>query len=418
MKSASSGAVITALVTLGAACADDEAGSVPAATVSVDTIGDTVVVTTRGAGEWAAGRTLEPSVSIGTLEGPPETVFGDVAAIAAGPDGSVYVLDRQAAEIRVFDRDGTYLRAVGRRGQGPGEIARPSAIAVSENGRVAARDFSNGRLQVWSADGSETWEWPVVSSSGDSGAGLWIDQRGVAWVHTPGAPDPAVRPTPRVIVRVDSTGAVIDTLPDPEARAAANFAIDGRARVRIPYTSRGEWAVHPDGSLIVTTVDGRGIDVVEPGGGVFRILREVEPVTVGERERTEVRQRTEANMRRFSPDWTWNGPPVPATKARVMYVSAARDGRIWVRAAQPSREVPDPTHDPDDPASSETVWVEPIVFEVYERDGTYLGEVETDIELATRPAPEFVGDFGWGVVADELGLERVVRFDLTGAPPG
>jgi 6-bladed beta-propeller len=67
--------------------------------------------------EWS----LQNELKVGN-EGSPEYALTDVGAIAVTADGSMYVLQRQDATIRVFDREGHFIRYVGRRGEGPGEF--------------------------------------------------------------------------------------------------------------------------------------------------------------------------------------------------------------------------------------------------------------------------------------------------------
>ena len=52
--------------------------------------------------------------------------------IEEGPDGLIYVYDRMDPSIKVFSPEGTYLRKLGRAGQGPGEIQRANSIQALE----------------------------------------------------------------------------------------------------------------------------------------------------------------------------------------------------------------------------------------------------------------------------------------------
>ena len=61
-------------------------------------------------------------LQFGSVDGAdPNLTFGAIRVQAAS-DGTIYVLDQQAAEVRVFDSDGRYLRTIVLRGEGPGEI--------------------------------------------------------------------------------------------------------------------------------------------------------------------------------------------------------------------------------------------------------------------------------------------------------
>ena len=88
--------------------------------VVIDTLGDTVSVFTNGPGAWFGPATLTATLSVGEMEGQPEFLFGRVNSIAVDDSGTLYVLDSQADEIRAFGSDGTFLRTLGRRGEGPG----------------------------------------------------------------------------------------------------------------------------------------------------------------------------------------------------------------------------------------------------------------------------------------------------------
>jgi len=56
-------------------------------------------------------------LQFGSREGDdPNLTFGNIRGVQAASDGTIYVLDYQAAEVRVFGPDGEYLRTIARRG--------------------------------------------------------------------------------------------------------------------------------------------------------------------------------------------------------------------------------------------------------------------------------------------------------------
>jgi hypothetical protein len=57
-------------------------------------------------------------------------------------------------------------------------------------------------------------------------------------------------------------------------------------------------------------------------------------------------------------------------------------------------------------------WREPVMFDVFDPDGTYLGEVLAPNDMKMAPEPVFNGDNVWAVTADSLGVEFVTRFRL------
>lgn len=49
--------------------------------------------------------------------------FGVINQVTTDSDGNIYLLDLQLNEIKIFSPDGTYIRTIGREGEGPGSSA-------------------------------------------------------------------------------------------------------------------------------------------------------------------------------------------------------------------------------------------------------------------------------------------------------
>ncbi len=75
------------------------------------------------------------SVVLGVLEGKHHEMFGYIADVATDGLETLYVLDSEYNEVRVFDVGGNFLGSFGGPGRGPGEFRSPREIAVS--GRTA-----------------------------------------------------------------------------------------------------------------------------------------------------------------------------------------------------------------------------------------------------------------------------------------
>lgn len=65
----------------------------------------------------------------------------------------VYVVDAGSCRVLVFDLQGKFLRAVGRKGQGPGEFATPTGMCLTKDGGFAVADRDNNRIQLFGPDG-------------------------------------------------------------------------------------------------------------------------------------------------------------------------------------------------------------------------------------------------------------------------
>jgi hypothetical protein len=80
-----------------------------------------------------------------------EAVLGRPVAMALGPDG-LYIADALDCAIKVFSRDGRFLRSFGRKGGGPGELNFPSGVAAAGDAIVVA-DKLNFRIQIFDGEG-------------------------------------------------------------------------------------------------------------------------------------------------------------------------------------------------------------------------------------------------------------------------
>jgi hypothetical protein len=91
-----------------------------------------------------------------------EAVLGRPLALALDAGGgALFVADAQDCAVKVFSRDGRFLRAFGRKGGGPGELSFPSGLAVAA-GKVVVADKFNSRIQVFDRDGRLAGAFPVA----------------------------------------------------------------------------------------------------------------------------------------------------------------------------------------------------------------------------------------------------------------
>ncbi len=79
---------------------------------------------------------------VGSLDGAADALFGEIADVGVGLDGSMVVLDAMASTVRVYSPDGDLVESVGQPGEGPGEFAAPVAAALeSGSGRLVVVDM-------------------------------------------------------------------------------------------------------------------------------------------------------------------------------------------------------------------------------------------------------------------------------------
>ncbi len=88
---------------------------------------------------------------IGSVDDP-ETSLTRVNGLAIGPQGHVYIAQPQDGQIRIYDRDGRFIRAFGGRGNGPGEFTRLLAIGLLAD-TVYALNIDPARVSLFTLEG-------------------------------------------------------------------------------------------------------------------------------------------------------------------------------------------------------------------------------------------------------------------------
>ncbi len=401
-------AILLVLTTL-AACGGDRPTT--ALQIERDTVGDTVIVRTLAGQAWAGDAVLEPEIRIGTFEGAEENMLGDIAGLAVGPDGSTYLFDRHVPALRKYSADGEYLTTFGREGGGPGEYKQSDGgLAVLPDGRVLLRDPGNARITVYSLTGEALDSWPLRGGHFTSRR-LYVDTAGVAFTQIWGRTDDqrytALQPyTP--------DGEMLDSIMAPSweyQEAGVTFSGENIQMMNaVPFSPRPHWTFSPLGYFVGGLSSEYSIDAFRPDGSVLRIQRVTEPEAVPPAEKDARRMDVVRNFQRMAPDWTWNGPPIPDTKPAFQDLAAGTDGRIWVRLHQPGFLAEEA--DPEDPRSVDQ-WEEPVVWDVFEPDGTYLGQVRAPDRFRTHPEPVFGRDNVWAITTDDLDVQYLTRFSIT-----
>lgn len=90
----------------------------------------------------------------------PENESCAASDVAVDTSGRVFVSDGYCnARIVVYDAAGQKVREWGRAGTGPGELELPHGIALGPDGNVYVADRENGRVQWFSAEGRYLGQW-------------------------------------------------------------------------------------------------------------------------------------------------------------------------------------------------------------------------------------------------------------------
>jgi hypothetical protein len=129
---------------------------------------------------------LEEIYSAGGGDSPEES-FVEAVAVDVGKDGTAYVLDMKDNKVKVFDARGKFLRAFGKKGQGPGELNQPVGLIITPENEVLVEDILNQRLAVFTLDGKFLRHISTAKALGLSG--IEMDGRGLIVARSMGLGD-------------------------------------------------------------------------------------------------------------------------------------------------------------------------------------------------------------------------------------
>lgn len=121
----------------------------------------------------------------GVKGNPPEALSEPTDVVTDPATGDVYVAESHTdvtdpalvGRISVFDKNGKFLRTIGKTGTGPGEFRTPHALEFDSRGRLLVADRHNHRIQILTKQGAFISELHEFSRT----SGLAIDRNDVIY---------------------------------------------------------------------------------------------------------------------------------------------------------------------------------------------------------------------------------------------
>ena len=345
-------------------------------------------------------------LQFGSVEGTdPNLLFGDIRGIQAASDGTIYVLDFTATEVRAYDPAGQYLRTVARRGEGPGEITAANGIFLAGDTLLWMHDHGKWMVIGVDPDGDEVsrFQKPVLSYSY-----IWtavFDHQGRYWRQTSHSDEERGYPPPaglssttrrRYYKSYDLASGAIDSV----------FLSESSVRSYHYQDSNGLWQLLPirfqSGEMIL----------VNPAGGFwransasYRIARTGEagdtlvvidagmptlPVTDEDRSGF-VEGMIEFRGPEIRDELEEVAALMPDVKPILGGMFVDDEGVLWVERVKP----------PDAPA----------FYDRFSQDGDYLGSVRFGFQPGGGLWIQHGNIYTW--VVDDLGVPFVVRAPLS-----
>lgn len=89
---------------------------------------------------------------------------GRLYSFAVFRDGRLSVGDNLHSEVKIFSRDGKFIKSISRKGSGPGETRSLQWHCIDDSGRVWISDYGLRRVSVYDTSGSVQGMWSVLEN--------------------------------------------------------------------------------------------------------------------------------------------------------------------------------------------------------------------------------------------------------------
>jgi len=327
----------------------------------------------------------EEDLRIGSIAGGGPDEFSRIGTFTVDDQGTMYIVDGMAEDIRVFDSEGTYIRTFGGKGEGPGEFGNATGMTWGPEGNLWV--YESRRFSVFTPEGEFLTSYPrevrgVLSpwpgKFGPEGR-LWdfgVDRPEAAG-NSPGT---LIRYTVRRTSRDFST---FDTLKSLDFRTGDLLP----SQARPPYQDALTRFLAPRGFFwFARTRDNRVYQVTPDYDTVRGFSIPIGPVPVSNFEVDSIL----AAYNRPGRPFRLEADAIPETKTLIRRILMDdRDNIIVFPIA--SREDQNKA------------------FLMFDPDGVFLGRGRLENRAYQSPHPLFKGGNVYSVVTDELDISYLVR---------
>jgi len=338
---------------------------------------------------------LEEDLSIGN-ENDAHYLFYRVSDIQVDADGNIYVLDSGNHRLQVFDKDGKYLRTIGKRGQGPGEFNTPKCLRLDdETGNIYVVDNMLRKIIIFEKEGKYIdKDIPLVELLND----FYLDSDRCIWGKFS---LPGIDIIYLFIKKLNLAGKVEKTfieIPYPIQKIIISNTREGNTAFLSAYMVHHGY----EDDLFISKIDNHTfiyghskkyelVVVDRSGKTLFIIRRDESPIRITKKEKDRIKNQKIWNLRK-------QGHYVPEISIKFpeympYFYSIITDnkGRIYVRKNPVSRES-NTNHE----------------YDVFNKEGRYIYK----IHLNHYPDVIKNGYIYTRITNEETGEEHVKRFSI------
>jgi len=310
---------------------------------------------------------LEEELSISEPPEIEEVIFSQIRSIDVDESGRLYILDQGEAHVYIFDPDGDFIKSIGKKGEGPGELHMPFRMSVTHNQDLMVEDFRR-KIVFYSLEGDLLRE---IKTAKEAALGILMDSRGIFFgtviVYDEEDPRYEVRKYDPQMNKLASLG----TSPLPNAQNEGFNPFGGAVVYSIRY----------DDQVICGSPDKYELNVYDLEANLeMKIMKDYDPVEITKQEIEEVMedmpQGIEVSIPKYHNPFGWFGTD--------------DEGRIFVRTYEQIKNG------------------EGFYYDVFDTEGKFIAKVP----LKTRPFLIKDNKF-YTVEENEQGFLSIKRYKTT-----
>jgi hypothetical protein len=200
-------------------------------------------------------------------------VLGRPYDMALDAGENLYVVDGGEKNLKVFDKNGKYVKTLGRPGQGPGEFKFPSGLCILP-GAKEVMVFDSPRISVLNLEGAYLRQFPIKGFD----VGIQADHHGNFFIAT---------------ADIRSGQVTLKTYAPDMSRELAVVLSYQEDQGKNAFRPRAYWILDQDGRVVFGESKTYEIRIIDSQGRVLRkIFRDYEPVRVTQEEKDDLVGRT------------------------------------------------------------------------------------------------------------------------------
>lgn len=310
---------------------------------------------------------FEKDLSIGGTTETEEYQFSRISGVAVDKKERIFVLDYTEAHVKVFDKNGRYLKTIGKKGQGPGEMASPFSISITSDDEIVIQDLNNRRILYLSLEGNfldsiSTAAWVMVGTKTDSMGNI------IALISK-NHPDKQVIE----LTKFDNKINPIVTF--------RSHSLPKRGPSFNPFRPEMSWTLTEEDQIICGYPEDYELEVYDPRGKLIKkIQKDTKPVKISQDDIEEAKKRLPGPMKL----------DIPRYHAVYRDFTSDDKGRIYVRTWEKERKT------------------NAYYFDIFDSDGKYIVKLPLGLDPVVWKNEKI-----YSIEEDDNGFQIVTRYTVS-----